>query len=49
MVGCSTKKESSRKELSDYKTMIYVNDYLYGETVEVLNALPKDSILLDFI
>ncbi len=46
--GCSSKKDNSN-ELSDYKPMLYVQDNLYGETSDVVDALPDGTVYIGTI
>lgn len=43
ITACSSKKDTSNNELSDYKPMIYVQDNLYGETADVVSTLPDGA------
>ncbi|GAA4296903.1 hypothetical protein GCM10023142_36110 [Anaerocolumna aminovalerica] len=48
--GCSSKNDdNSNNELSDYKPMIYVQDNLYGETSDVVDALPDETVYIGTI
>ncbi len=47
--ACPAEKGTTGDQLSDYRPMIYVRDNLYGETADVVGALPEEAAYIGTI